>query len=83
MTKQSSYREELNLRKEKIENLDISSLVHANFDEEEHKMLIGEDVEEFYGAMSEEQLFEIFQLEKVDLIDYWNNCEYGRTDKKR
>lgn len=60
-----------------------SSVLEENFKAGEHIMLI----EEERFAKAEKQL-KILQkenslLEKVDLIDFWNICENGRTDKKR
>ncbi len=69
---------DIELRKDKI-----FSLLPANFEDEQHKMLIGGSIEEFYGNMPKSLKEEISTLEKVDLMDYWKFDEYGRTGKTR
>ncbi len=56
---------------------------YANYDIKKHIMLIGEEkyrnlVEKASNAVQDEFL----DMEKVELIDYWNG-ENGRTNKKR
>ena len=59
-------------------------LLSANFQEEKHKMLIGEEeYKEYFSFFMDEIYAEYSSLEKVDLLDYWKLIEYGRTNKKR
>lgn len=48
---------------------------HANFDELKHSMLIGGGLEKIYNDLSD--------LERADLIDFFNLEKHGRTNKKR
>ena len=48
---------------------------YANFDELKHSMLIGGGLEKIYNDLSD--------LERADLIDFFNLERHGRTNKKR
>ncbi len=85
MSKHLDYKKALEERMNVVEKEGdkIFSLLSANFEGDRHKMLIGGSVEEFYQNMPKTLIDETSSFEKVDLIDYWNFNEYGRTGKKR
>ena len=83
MSRQTEYADALRERAKKVEECN-SYLLYANFESDEHKMSMGEDCfKDYYEKVSEKLQEEISTLEKVDLIDYWNLNEYGRSNKKR
>ena len=87
MAKQNKYCKELNKWIKDSRRNDknyISSVLHANFSSFSHNMLVEEEKFKKFFEEYPASLFEEFSCqEKVDLIDYWDNNEYGRTNKKR
>ena len=77
--KKELYKRAKELEKDK----NFSLLLSANFEGSLHNMLIGEEIfKEYFLHMPSGVKEECSALEKVELIDYWNN-KYGRTNKKR
>lgn len=73
-----SYKNELEkyISQRESENADyFSRCSYANFNELNHNMLIGEELEKIYNDLSD--------LEKTDLIDFFNLENNARTNKKR
>ena len=69
-------------KKQKLTKDDfISSVIYANFGEQEHNMKV-EDEKVFADVYQKTQA-ELEPLEKVDLIDYWKKEDNGRTNKTR
>lgn len=74
------YARELQKKIKNVEKLNgdyISYVLHENFSNNQHIMLVEEkvDMSEIYGELSD--------LEKADLIDFWNKENNGRSNKKR
>lgn len=59
----------------------ISYVLDANSLDKEHIMLV--EGEKFFEEVYNLSKKELSPLEKVDLIDYWEMVENGRTNKKR
>ena len=81
MAKQNEYAKALSKKYRKIieDKNNFSSIISANFGENEHIMLIdSKNLEDFVKSISFELKSELLLLEKVDLIDYWKFNEYGR-----
>lgn len=74
MSKQSEYQKKLKEEEQRIAN-NYDKILHdilfANIEEDSHKMLVGEEISEFYK--NKPLLEEIFLLEKVELWDLFNN----------
>ena len=85
MFEQEEYARELEKRANDIcDSTFIKYLLYANFQEQKHKMLIGEEEQKEFCRFFLDNLYaEYSSIEKVDLIDYWKLIEYGRTNKKR
>ena len=86
MTKHDEYAKALEEYAKKFDDKncrDNSSILEEKFKAGEHIMLI----EEKKIAEAQKELTKLEKenslLEKVDLIDYWNICENGRTNKTR
>ncbi len=85
MSKHLKYEKALKDREKDVEirSDKIFSSLCANFNDDKHKMLIGEVFSAFYDNMPKTLAEETSSFEKVDLMDYWKFNEYGRTSKKR
>lgn len=59
----------------------ISYVLDANSLDKEHIMLV--EGKKFFEEACNLSKNELSPLEKVDLIDYWEMVENGRTNKKR
>ena len=72
MAKQTEYQKELQKQEERIEKKysEIINDVFANFYEDSHKMLVGEEILKVYNNPILKE--EISLLEKVELWDLWN-----------
>ena len=74
MSKQSEFQKKLKKQEQRIaENYDkiLQDILFANIEEDSHKMLVGEEILEFYK--NKPLLDEISLLEKVELWDLFNN----------
>ncbi len=80
MIRKNKYAKELWTKVKNVEKFYgdyISYVLNENFSNDEHIMLMREDVDlsKIYDQLSD--------LEKADLIDFWNKESNGQSNKKR
>lgn len=86
MTKQDEYAKALKEYAKQVDRDDeiyISSILQEKLGADQHIMLIEEKMYSKSQKGFERLEKEFSLLEKVDLIDYWNIVENGRTNKTR